>query len=150
MKIKNPKDFWAGLMFIAFGLLAIFLARNYRMGTAMSMGPGYFPTVLGLLMAAIGSIVFFRSFMLHGEKVPMMSFRAIFFVILPLLLFGYLLKPIGLAISIFLLVFVSSFAGYEIKIKEVLILSIVLIILSMLVFVSGLGLPFTLWPPLLT
>jgi hypothetical protein len=149
MKIKSPKDFCAGLMFSALGLFFLIVARNYRMGNATSMGPAYFPTVLGGLMAVLGGIVFFQSFVVRGEKVPAISFRQIFFVILSLLLFGYLLKPIGLVLSLALLVVVSAFAGHEFKLKEVLILSIVLIIFSVLAFVKGLGLPFPLWPKLL-
>lgn len=136
-------------MFIAFGLLVLFVARNYRMGNALNMGPAYFPTVLGGLMAVLGSIVFFQSFVLRGGKVPTMSFRPIFFVTVPMLLFGYLLKPIGFAIAVALLIVVSAFAGDEFKIKEIMILSVVLILVSVLVFVKGLGLPFPLWPSFL-
>jgi hypothetical protein len=149
MKIKNPKDFWAGLMFIAFGLFFLFVARNYEMGSATRMGPAYFPTMLGGLMAVLGGIVFFQSFVVKGEKVPAISFRQIFFVILSLLVFGFLLKPIGMVLALALLVVVSAFAGHEFKLKEVLILSVVLIIFSVLAFVKGLGLPFPLWPKFL-
>jgi hypothetical protein len=62
MKIRNQKDFWAGLMFLAFGLAFAIVARNYQMGTAVRMGPAYFPTVLGALMALLGAIVLVRSF----------------------------------------------------------------------------------------
>jgi hypothetical protein len=62
MKIRNQKDFWAGLMFLAFGLGFAIIARNYQMGTAVRMGPAYFPTVLGGLMAVLGAIVLVRSF----------------------------------------------------------------------------------------
>jgi hypothetical protein len=146
MKIKSPKDFWAGLMFIAFGLFFVIGARNYRMGSAARMGPAYFPTMLGGLMAVIGGLVFFRSLAVKGGKVPAIPLRLLFIITLSMLLFGYLLKPIGLVLALALLVLVSAFAGQEFKIKEVLILSAVLILLSVLVFVKGLGLPFPLWP----
>ena len=149
MKIKSPKDFWAGLMFSAFGLFFLVVARNYRMGTATSMGPAYFPTVLGGLMAVLGGIVFFQSFALRGGKVPTMSFRPLFLIILSLLVFGYLLKPIGMVLALALLIVVSAFAGHEFKRKEVLILAVVLILFSVLVFGKGLGLPFPLWPKFL-
>ena len=149
MEIKSPKDFWAGLMFSAFGLFFMIAARAYRMGTATGMGPGYFPTLLGGLMAVLGGVIFFQSFVVRGQKVSAMSFRPLFFIILSLLLFGYLLKPIGMVFSLALLVFFSAFAGHEFKLKEVLILSIALILFSALVFVKGLGLPFPLWPKFL-
>ena len=149
MKIKSPKDFWAGLMFIAFGLLFLVVARNYRMGNATSMGPAYFPTILGGLMAALGSILIFQSLAVQGEKLPKFFFRQILLVILALLLFGYLLKPIGMVPAVALLVIVSAFAGHEFKLRETIILSVVLIIFSTLVFVMGLGLLFPLWPKFL-
>ncbi len=148
MKIKSPKDFWAGLMFVAFGLLFLGVARNYRMGNATSMGPAYFPTILGGLMVTLGGILFFQSLVVQGEKVPRFFFRQILLVILALLLFGYLLKPIGVVLAVALLVVVSAFAGHEFKLRETMLLSAALIIFSTLVFVMGLGLLFPLWPKL--
>lgn len=148
MNIKSPKDFWAGLLFIAFGLFSLLVARNYRMGSATSMGPAYFPTLLGGLMAALGGIVLFRSFAVKGSKVPAISFRQIFFITLSLLAFGYLLKPLGLVLALVLLIGISAFAGHEFRLPEVVVLSTALIVLAVLVFVKGLGLPFPLWPTL--
>jgi hypothetical protein len=146
MKKKASMDFWAGLMFIAFGLFFVIVSRNYQMGTAMRMGSGYFPTVLGGLMAVLGVIVFLQSLVGKGGKAPVMFIRPLFFITLSLLVFGYLLKLTGMVFSIALLVVVSALAGYEFKLKEVFILSVVLALLSALVFVKGLGLPFPLWP----
>lgn len=150
LTIKNPKDFWAGLMFIVFGLFFIIGAQNYQLGSAARMGPAYFPTLLGGLMAVVGGIVFFRSFVLKGEKVAAFPLRLIFFITMSLLLFGYLLKPIGLVLALLCLVVVSAFAGHEFRLKEALMLTFVLIALSVLVFVKGLGLPFPLWPGFLS
>jgi hypothetical protein len=65
MKITNGKDFWAGLMFIAFGLAFMYVARDYSMGTAVRMGPAYFPMVLGGILAVLGAVVLFRGFVSH-------------------------------------------------------------------------------------
>jgi len=137
------------LMFVGFGLFFLFVARRYRMGSAMSMGPGYFPAMLGGLMAVIGGIVFIQSLVVKGEKVPGISFRPLFLVILSLLLYGYLLQPIGMVLALALLIFGSAFAGHEFDFKEVLILSVVAILFSVLVFVKILGLPYPLWPKFL-
>ena len=150
MKVKSPKDFWAGLMFIAFGLFFMIGARNYELGSAARMGPAYFPTMLGGLISVIGGIVVFQSLVVRGGKVAALPFKLVFFITVALLLFGYLLKPLGLVLALVLLVVISAFAGHEFKLKEVLILSVVLVILSVLVFVKGLGLPFPLWPKFLS
>ena len=133
-------------MFIAFGLFFMIGARNYQMGSAARMGPAYFPTMLGGLMAVIGGIVLFRSLVVKGGKVSAIPLRLLFIITLSMVAFGYLLKPIGLVLALVFLVVVSAFAGQEFKIKEVFILSVVLVILSVVVFVKGLGLPFPLWP----
>ena len=146
MKIKNPKDFWSGLIFIAFGLFFFLTARNYEMGTARRMGAGYFPTILGGLIVLLGSIVFLRSLVLKGGDVPSISLRPLFVITISLIIFGYLLRPLGMVPSLALLVFLSAYVGHEFKFKEVLFLSVALIILSVLVFNMGLGLYFPIWP----
>jgi putative tricarboxylic transport membrane protein len=149
MRIKGPKDFWAGLMFIVFGLFFMIGAGNYDLGSAARMGPAYFPTMLGGLLAVIGGVVFFQSFVVSGGKVAAIPLRLLLFISVALLLFGYLLKPFGLVLALALLVFVSAFAGHEFKLREVLVLALALILLSVLVFVKGLGQPFPLWPKFL-
>ncbi len=62
-RIKDGKDFWAGVMFIGLGLAFVLFSRNYPMGTAVRMGPAYFPTWLGGMMAILGLVCFVRSFM---------------------------------------------------------------------------------------
>lgn len=150
MRIKGPKDFWAGLMFVGIGLFFLFVARSYNMGDATHMGPAYFPTVLGSLMAVLGGIVFFRSLAVKGGKIPAMSFRPLFFTTVSLLGFGYLLKPTGIVLAMAVLIAASGLAGYDSKLKELILLCIVLVILSVLVFVKGLGLPFPVWPEFLS
>jgi hypothetical protein len=147
MKIKSPKDFWAGLMFIGFGLFfAIWATTHYQMGTAVRMGPAYFPVLLGGLLAFLGFIVFFTSLATEGPPVPEMSFRPLILISIACVLYGYLMKPLGLVGATAALVFVSALGGHEFKWKEVAILYVVLIVFSILVFVKGLTLPFPLWP----
>jgi len=147
MKIKAPKDFWAGIMFIAFGAAFLIISmKNYQLGTAVRMGPGYFPTVLGGLMIFLGILVMLESVVIAGPKVPAFAFRPMFFVLAGCLVFAYMLKPAGLIVSIFALVAVSAFGGHEFKLKEVSILGAILAVFSVFVFVKGLTLPFPIWP----
>ena len=147
MKIKSPKDFWAGLMFVGFGLFFAIVAQvNYQMGSSVRMGPAYFPTVLGGMLVVLGAIVMFDSFVLRGEKVAKFHFRPLLFVMVSSLAFAYLLKPLGMVLASVALVFIAAFGGHEFKWKEVAILSAVLVIFSVLVFVKGLTLPFPICP----
>ena len=98
MKIKAPKDFWSGLMFIAFGVGFMIVARNYAMGTAVRMGPAYFPTVLGGILALIGLAIFAKSFVTNGPPVPRIVLRPMTLIIVAIVLFGVFLKPLGLIV----------------------------------------------------
>jgi putative tricarboxylic transport membrane protein len=150
MVIKSPKDFWAGVMFIAFGGgMAAIALKSYQMGTAVRMGPAYFPTVLGGILAALGLILLVRSFALKGAQIPALHFRPLLFLLVACLAFAYALKPLGLIGGILLLVFISAYGGHEFRWKEVAILYVVLIIFSVLVFVKGLTLPFPICPELI-
>jgi len=147
MKIKNPKDFWSGLMFIASGgFFAIWALTHYQMGTAVRMGPAYFPTVLGGLLVVLGAIILAGSLVMEGPKVPPIFFRPLVMISTGLVLYGYLMKPLGLVGATAALVFVGALGGHEFKWKEVTILYVILIIFSWAVFVKGLSLPFPLWP----
>ena len=147
MKIKSPKDFWAGVMFLGFGLFfAIWAPIFYQMGTAVRMGPAYFPTVLGGMLAVLGLIVLLGSFAIQGPPVPAFSYRPLILVSVACVLYGYLMKPLGLVGATAALVYVSALGGHEFNWKEVTILYIILMAFSWLVFVKGLTLPFPVWP----
>ena len=147
MKIKSPKDFWSGLMFIGFGVFFLAWAlTHYQMGTAVRMGPGYFPTVLGGLLAVLGLIVLLGGLATDGPPVPQFHFRPLIFITVGTVLYGYLMKPLGLIITTAALVFVSAYGGHEFKWREVTIVWLVLAIFSWAVFVKGLTLPFPIWP----
>jgi Tripartite tricarboxylate transporter TctB family len=162
MKIKSQQDFWAGLMFIAFGLFFILFAlgtpefvngivgtkliAGYQMGSAVRMGPAYFPAMLGGLLAILGLFVLFDSLVEEGPEVAKFHFRPLIFIGISSLAFAYLLKPLGLVFASVALVFISAYGGHEFKWKEVAILSAVLVVGSVLVFVKGLTLPFPICP----
>jgi len=73
--IRSPKDFSAALIYLAVGLIAIFMGRELPMGTGMKMGPAYFPTVLGGLLSFIGVIALVRSFLRPGEPIAAFAWR---------------------------------------------------------------------------
>ena len=150
MKIKSPKDFWSGLMFLVSGLFfAVWAVTHYQMGSAVRMGPAYFPTVLGGLLAVLGAAIIAGSLVVQGPKVPTMHFRPLVMVTIGCLLYAYMMKPLGLVLATSALVYVCALGGHEFRWKEVTILNVVLIIFSVLVFVKGLTLPFPLWPAFL-
>jgi putative tricarboxylic transport membrane protein len=133
-------------MFIAFGVGFAWIAQNYQMGTSVRMGPAYFPTLLGGLLAVLGLAILIQSFFTSGSPVPKFYFRPLILIVLATVLFGILLKPLGLVLSLAVLIGIGAFGGFEFRSKEVAILYVVLAIFSVLVFVKGLGLPIPVWP----
>ena len=147
MRIKSPRDFWAGLMFIGFGLFAcVWAVANYQMGSAVRMGPAYFPAVLGGLLAVLGAIVLIESLTLDGPAVAKINLRPLVLISVACVVYGYLMKPLGLILATAALVYIAAWGGHEFRWREVTILYAILIVFSVLVFVKGLTLPFPICP----
>ena len=140
----NNKDFWAGMMLLGIGVAAMFISRDYRFGSALRMGPGFFPTILGGILSAFG-ICIMAVGLRSGEKIQgSLSLRALVMLPLSLILFGILMQLAGFIPALVALVFVSAASGREFKFTEVLLLTIFLGALSVTLFVWGLGLPYPL------
>jgi hypothetical protein len=148
MKIRSHGDFWCGLLFIAIGVAFVVLAQNYRMGTAARMGPGYFPTLLGALMALMGLTLSLPAFVIDGEGVQRIHPRPLLFVLLAIAAFGITLPYLGFAAAIVALVLVGSLAEPDLKPVETAAVAAFLVVFSILIFVVLLGLPIRLWPEL--
>ncbi len=147
LKILSMKDFSAGLMFIVVGGMFALGANQYPMGTAVRMGPAYFPSVLGWILVALGLIVFVRSFYVDdGEAMRKTNFRPLLLVIGSVFVFGFLLDKAGLVVASFALMFISSFGGWDFRWKEQLINAVVMTAVIAGMFYYGLGLPFKLFP----
>jgi len=141
MTIKHPKDFWAGILYLAVGGAAALTSMRYGMGSAVRMGPGYFPTVLGLLLALIGLASLVRSFFRRGEAITPFAWRALALVLGGILLFGLLVGGAGLVPALLLLVVMSAWASVYFKLKTTLILAACTTVFSVVVFVKALGVP---------
>lgn len=157
MKIKSQKDFYSGLLYTVVGAAFAYGATSYNVGTAARMGPGYFPLLLGSLLAIIGGIIIFKSLVVEtptGDRVGSWAWKPLSFIIAGNLLFGVLLgglpsiklPAMGLIVAIYGTTLVVSMAGDKFKLKEVLILATVLSVLSYLAFIVLLKLQFPVWP----
>ena len=139
--IRSAKDFWTGLIYIFFGLSAIFIAREYGMGTGIKMGPAYFPTVLGGLLVCVGAISVIRSFMVPGPPIEAFAFKGLVLVTLSVLLFGFAVRGAGLAVALPLLVVMSAYASTRFRWRPTILMAAGLTIFCVLVFLKGLGIP---------
>ncbi len=143
---RNQPDIGTGLFFIGFGVLTVVLARRYALGTASSMGPGYFPTLLGGLLALVGVIVLIKGLRGPGEKLERAHWRPYIVLGLAIAAFGALIQGAGLALAVAATAVISAFAGQRARIAETLILAVCLSAISVLVFIVALKLSLRLWP----
>jgi hypothetical protein len=157
VNIKSQKDFISGLMFLVVGAAFAWGATKYSIGTGARMGPGYFPLLLGVLLAAMGAIICFTSLVVEtadGEKVGGFVWRPIIYILGGNLAFGVLLgglpsiklPAMGLIAAIYGTTLIVSLAGDKFKLQEVLILATVLSVMSYLAFILLLKLQFPVWP----
>lgn len=144
---QNPKDFWTGLIYIFFGSSAILIARDYGMGTAIKMGPAYFPTILGGLLVVIGAISVIRSFVVPGAPIGAFVFKGLTLVTVAVLVFGFVVRGAGLVVALPLLIIISAVASSSFRWRSTLIMVAGLTIFCVLVFIKGLGIPLPIVGP---
>jgi hypothetical protein len=148
MRIRAPKDFWAGVMFCGFAAGALLAARGYSLGSAGRMGPGYFPLLLGAVLAGLGLVLIARSVVIDGEPLPRFRVLPLAIIAAAVCLFGLTIEPLGLVASLALLIALAACAGLQFRPLETLALAVALIVFSVGVFVYALGLPLPVWPSL--
>jgi len=161
LRIKSQKDFVAGLMFTIVGVAFAWGATNYTIGTGARMGPGYFPLMLGVVLAVLGLIITFTALVVEtedGDRIGAIAWRPLGYIIGANVLFGVLLAGVpklgipafGLMVAIYGLTFVAALAGEEFRAKEVIVLATVLAVLSYFAFIVLLKLQFPVWPSFIT
>jgi hypothetical protein len=161
MRIQSQKDFFSGLMFISVGGAFSLAASKYQIGSGASMGPGYFPLILGLLLVLLGMAIAVNALLSptkDGEKIGRFSWKPLIFIISANLVFGACigglpalgLPPLGLIAGIYLLTFIAANGGEEFNLREVFVVASVLAVMSYLAFVVLLKLQFPVWPTFIT
>ena len=144
LEFRNNQDFWAGLMFFGIGAAAVLVARDYPFGRLLRMGSGFFPTLLGVILMLFGIYIMAKGLRRNEKIQGNWSVRAV--IVLPLItvLFGVLMNRGGFIPALAVLAFGSAAASQEFKWGEVLLLTAFMTVLSVAVFILGLGLPYPL------
>jgi uncharacterized integral membrane protein len=146
LAIRNPKDFWSGVLFVTLGVGTIVLGSKYALGTAARMGPGYFPRILGILMIVLGAILALRGTRTVGPPMARFHWRSLLVVLGSVVLFGAIVRIVGVALSTVILIVTASAASHEFRPRESVIVGVVLAALAVGVFVIGLQLQLPIWP----
>jgi hypothetical protein len=145
LRVRKPPDLGAGLLFIAFGAAGLWFGREYDMGTAAHMGPGYFPAMLSWLLIIIGAFIAARSFVIEGPPIAAVRWRSLIAILGSIALFGLLIQRAGAAIGIVVVIGAAALATRESRWKEVVPLAVFMAVACVLVFIVGLKQPLPLW-----
>jgi hypothetical protein len=148
VKIRSPSDFWCGLLLIALGVAFMAIAQRYRFGTPARMGPGFFPVMLGGLLAALGLSLTIPALFRSGPPLPTLGLRPLLVILAAIVIFALLLQPLGFVIAAIVLVVAGGFADPDLRRVESVGLALLLTAFSIGIFVFLLGLPLNLWPNL--
>lgn len=146
MNSRVNQDVAAGLMFMAFGVVGLFVAKDYPIGSALRMGAGYVPNGLCWLMVILGAFVGGKGLIAGGEALAAWAWRPLIIISVAILAFAFLIESAGLVVATVALVCISASAGSDRRWKEIAIVAVVLATGSVLMFAKGLGLPMKIWP----
>jgi hypothetical protein len=143
----NIREIGAGLIFIAIGILFGLGSIGLEIGTALRMGPGYFPLVLAGILVALGLVIFTHGFGHPTKGRLVVPWRGLVLILATPVVFGLTVRGLGLVPAIMLVVLVSAFASRRMSVPLALALSVALTLFCVLVFSLGLGLPLRLFGP---
>jgi len=151
MQLRNKEDFWSGVMFFVTGVAFAYFATTYSMGTSARMGPGYFPFWLGVCLAVLGAVVALTAFSKGAEpsEVGKFDWKILGVVIGSVVFSGIILDYLGIYLTVFILVVLSSMASHVFSWTVAIINALCLVVFVWLAFIKGLGLIFPLWPSFL-
>lgn len=145
VRIRNYNELGAGTIYLLLGVSALWLGRDYPMGTGARMGPGYFPVILGALLAGFGIIAFIRSLVLENIEIPTFAFRQLILVVGSIVLFAVFLPYVGIVVSLMVLMLVGASASSRFRLHWRYVLGILIFVaLCTFVFVYALGVPIPL------
>jgi hypothetical protein len=147
LSIRNPKDFFTGLLLLVIAAVFAYGLTELQIGTAYRMGPGYFPMVLIILLALFGLMILINGFTTDGEAIGEIPWRALILVTLSVAIYGATLRGLGFVLALALSVLISTFAAERWDAKAALALTIGLVASCFLIFVKGLGLPIAPFGP---
>lgn len=145
MTNKDYRDILGGLLMVVFGVFAAVYAQRYELGTMQRMGPGYFPIVLGWLLAILGVFIMIPGFLKQGTRIKV-DWGPLLWVTLSIVIFGVALNTLGLIITAFLMVVVSSMPGLDMNWTRRLVSAACVSFITYFIFSFLLGMVIPVWP----
>jgi Tripartite tricarboxylate transporter TctB family len=144
-RVRDQKDFWSGVLFIAFGCAGLWFGRNYAIGTLSRMGPGFFPMAMSIALIGTGAFLLARSLVVAGEPIERTAFLPQLLILVAIVAFGLLVERVGLAVSVIAVAVISGIAAQGLRWFELAALALATSALSVALFVYLLGQPIPVW-----
>ncbi|HWE18706.1 MAG TPA: tripartite tricarboxylate transporter TctB family protein [Hyphomicrobiaceae bacterium] len=144
-RVKDRKDFWSGVLFIAFGCAGLWFGRTYAIGTLSRMGPGFFPMMMGIALIGTGGVLLARSLVSSGEPIERIAVWPQILILAAIVAFGLLIERVGLAVSVIAVAVISGIAAQGLRWFELAALAIATSALSVALFIYLLGQPIPVW-----
>jgi hypothetical protein len=148
IRVRNPQDLLAGLLFLAIASGALWVAWDYPMGSAVRMSSGYVPRLLCLLLAVIGVFVAVRSFVIEGPDLTAVRPRPLLLITAAVVVFAFSIQTLGLVLATALITIIGGFASPQVRVIEMIAAAAVLAVMTTAIFIWGIGLPIPIWPEL--
>jgi hypothetical protein len=148
IRVRNPQDLLAGLLFLAIASGALWVAWDYPTGSAVRMSSGYVPRLLCLLLAVIGVFVALRSFVVEGPDLTAVRPRPLLLITAAVVVFAFSIQTLGLVLATALITIIGGFASPQVRIVEMIAAAAVLAVMTTAIFIWGIGLPIPIWPEL--
>jgi hypothetical protein len=145
LRVRDQKDFWSGVLFVAFGCSGAWIGRNYALGTLAKMGPGFFPMMMSIALVAIGGFLLARSLVVVGEPVERSPIWPQALILAAIVAFGLLIERVGLAMAVIAVAVISGVAAQGLRWFELAALALAMSALSVVLFVYLLGQPIPVW-----
>jgi hypothetical protein len=146
VRVKNPQDFWSGILFIAFGGLALWFGWNYKIGSLSGIGPGFLPMLLSVGLLGVGGLLALRALAIDGPAIEKSQMLPQLFILAAIAVFAFGIERLGLALTVTAVAVTASFARRGMPWWEVIGLAVGLAVLCVVLFVQLLGQPFMVWP----
>jgi putative tricarboxylic transport membrane protein len=146
-RVKDHKDFWSGVLFIAFGCAGLWFGRDFPVGTLSRMGPGFFPVMMSAALMVTGALLVARSLVVGGDPIEPIAFWPQLLIIAAIVAFGLLIERVGLAVSVIAVAVISGVAARGLRWFELAGLALAMSAVSVALFVYLLGQPIPVWVP---
>jgi hypothetical protein len=146
-RVKDQRDFWSGILFIAFGCAGLWIGRSYAVGTLVRMGPGFFPMMMSLALAGVGGFLLARSLVVAGEPLERSAIWPQLLILGAIVAFGLLIERVGIAVAVMAVAAVSGIAAQGLRWFELIALALAMSAISVALFVYLLGQPIPVWIP---